>query len=134
MMTADRRRLLLGTGAVGAAIAMPTVLPGAGHGDPLGRAARRHAPQVLMAERAAKEIKEKSAGRLDVQVFPNSQLGSGKDMMEAVSAGALHFTTEGAGALGAFLPQSHPDRGALSLARRSAPRQGRSSAGLQDDE
>lgn len=58
-----------------------------------------------MAERIAKEVKEKSSGRIDIQVFPNSQLGSGKDMIEAVSAGALQMTTDGAGALGAFLPQ-----------------------------
>ena len=33
-----------------------------------------------MAERVAKEVKEKSGGRLDVQVFANSQLGSGKQV------------------------------------------------------
>jgi tripartite ATP-independent transporter DctP family solute receptor len=62
-------------------------------------------PQVQMAERVAKEVKEKTSGRIDIQVFPNGQLGSGKDMMEAVSAGSLSMTTDGAGALGAFLPQ-----------------------------
>ena len=58
-----------------------------------------------MAERVAKEVKEKSSGRIDIQVFANSQLGTGKDMIEGVSAGALQMTTDGAGALGAFLPQ-----------------------------
>ncbi len=105
MMTADRRRLLLGAGAAGAAIAMPTVLRAQATVIRWGEQLAATHPQVVMAERAAKEIKEKTSGRLDVQVFPNSQLGSGKDMMEAVSSGALHFTTEGAGALGAFLPQ-----------------------------
>jgi tripartite ATP-independent transporter DctP family solute receptor len=62
-------------------------------------------PQVQMAERVAREVKEKTAGRIDIQIFPNGQLGSGKDMIEAVSAGALHLTTDGAGALSAFLPQ-----------------------------
>lgn len=62
-------------------------------------------PQVMMAERVAKEVKEKTGGRIDIQVFPNSQLGSNKDMVEMVSAGALQMTTEGAGALAAFLPQ-----------------------------
>lgn len=62
-------------------------------------------PQVQMAERIAKDVKEKTAGRLDIQVFPNGQLGSGKDIIESVSAGALQMTTDGAGALGAFLPQ-----------------------------
>lgn len=62
-------------------------------------------PQVLMMERIAKEVKEKTSGRIDVQLFPNGQLGAGKDMMEAVSAGAQQMTTDGAAALGAFLPQ-----------------------------
>lgn len=62
-------------------------------------------PQVLMMERIAKEVKDKTSGRIDVQLFPNGQLGAGKDMMEAVSAGAQQMTTDGAAALGAFLPQ-----------------------------
>ena len=61
-------------------------------------------PQVIMAERVAKEVKEKTNGRIDIQVFPNSQLGSGKEMVEMVSSGALQMVTEGAGAVGAFLP------------------------------
>lgn len=61
-------------------------------------------PQVMMAERVAKEVKEKTGGRIDIQVFPNSQLGSGKEMVEMVSSGALQMVTEGAGAVAAFLP------------------------------
>jgi tripartite ATP-independent transporter DctP family solute receptor len=61
-------------------------------------------PQVLMIDRIAAELREKTSGRIQVQAFPAGQLGSGRDMMEAVSAGALQFTTDGAGALGAFLP------------------------------
>ncbi len=61
-------------------------------------------PQVMMAERVAKEVKEKTNGRIDIQVFPNSQLGSGKEMVEMVSSGALQMVTEGAGAVSAFLP------------------------------
>jgi tripartite ATP-independent transporter DctP family solute receptor len=58
-----------------------------------------------MVDRIAKEVKEKTSGRIDIQIFPAGQLGTGKDMIESVSAGALQFTTDGAGALGAFLPQ-----------------------------
>ena len=61
-------------------------------------------PQVIMAERVAKEVKEKTNGRIEIQVFPNSQLGSGKEMVEMVSSGALQMVTEGAGAVSAFLP------------------------------
>jgi tripartite ATP-independent transporter DctP family solute receptor len=62
-------------------------------------------PQVIMVDRIAKEVKEKSGGRIDIQVFPNGQLGSGKEMMENVSAGVIQLTTDGAGALSVFLPQ-----------------------------
>jgi tripartite ATP-independent transporter DctP family solute receptor len=61
-------------------------------------------PQVMMADRIAKDVKEKSGGRLEIQVFPNAQLGTGKEMMDAVSAGVLQMTTEGAGAISVFLP------------------------------
>ncbi|MCY7305596.1 MAG: sialic acid TRAP transporter substrate-binding protein SiaP [Rhodoferax sp.] len=61
-------------------------------------------PEVQMMERIAKDVKEKSGGRIDIQVFPNSQLGSAKDMIEAVSAGALQMICDGPGQLGAFLP------------------------------
>ena len=62
-------------------------------------------PQVQMAERIAKEAREKSGGRIDVQIFPNSQLGSNNDMIESVSSGALTMTTDGAGAIANYLPQ-----------------------------
>ena len=58
----------------------------------------------MMIDRIAAEVKEKTGGRIDIQGFPNGQLGSGKDMMEAVASGALTMTTDGAAALGAFLP------------------------------
>jgi tripartite ATP-independent transporter DctP family solute receptor len=62
-------------------------------------------PQVQMVDRIAASAKEKSGGRIDIQSFPNGQLGSGKDMMDSVVSGALTFTTDGAAALGALLPQ-----------------------------
>ena len=69
-----------------------------------GESVAANHPQVIMAERVAKEVKEKTNGRIDIQVFPNSQLGSGKEMVEMVSSGALQMVTEGAGAVAAFLP------------------------------
>ncbi|MBL8671603.1 MAG: sialic acid TRAP transporter substrate-binding protein SiaP [Alphaproteobacteria bacterium] len=99
----SRRAFAAGLAATG--VAMPMVARGQGKtvirwGELL---AATH-PQVQMVDRISKEVKEKSSGRIDIQVFPGGQLGSGKDMMESVSSGALHFTTDGAGALGAFLP------------------------------
>ncbi len=61
-------------------------------------------PQVMMMDRVAAAVKEKSGGRIDIQPFPNGQLGTGKEMMENVSAGVIQMTTDGAGALSVFLP------------------------------
>jgi TRAP-type transport system periplasmic protein len=101
----DRRKFLAGATAVGAGIAMPTVLRAQATVIRWGELLAATHPQVQMADRIAKDVKEKTSGRIDIQLFPNGQLGTGKDMIESVSAGALQLTTDGAGALGAFLPQ-----------------------------
>jgi TRAP-type transport system periplasmic protein len=101
----DRRRFLAGATAAGAGIAMPTVLRAQATVIRWGELLATSHPQVQMAERIAKDVKEKTSGRIDIQIFPNGQLGTGKDMIESVTAGALQLTTDGAGALGAFLPQ-----------------------------
>jgi tripartite ATP-independent transporter DctP family solute receptor len=101
----SKRTFVGGTVAISAGLAMPAIVRGQGKtivrwGELL---AATH-PQVQMAERIGKEIAAKSSGRIEIQVFPAGQLGSGKDMIEAVSAGNLAMTTDGAGALGQFLP------------------------------
>ena len=101
----SRRQLIGSTTTVAAALTAPTVLRAQATAVRWGESLATSHPQVQMAERISKEIKEKSGGRIDLQIFPNSQLGTGKDMIEAVSAGALQMTTDGAGQLGAFLPQ-----------------------------
>jgi TRAP-type transport system periplasmic protein len=105
MVQVTKRTLLAGSAVLGAGLCAPTVLRAQATTVRWGESLATSHPQVQMAERIAKEVKEKSSGRIDIQVFPNSQLGTGKDMIEAVSAGALQMTTDGAGQLGAFLPQ-----------------------------
>ena len=55
--------------------------------------------------KAAAEVKEKTGGRIEIQTFPNGQLGSSRDMVESVASGALTMVTEGAAQLGQFVPQ-----------------------------
>jgi tripartite ATP-independent transporter DctP family solute receptor len=105
MQHISKRQFISGAAAVAAGLAAPTLARAQTTTIRWGESLASSHPQVQMAERVAKEVKEKTSGRIDIQVFPNSQLGSGKDMIEAVSAGALQMTTDGAGALGAFLPQ-----------------------------
>ncbi len=100
-----RRSFLVATAAAGATLAMPAVLRAQATTIRWGELLAATHPQVQMADRIARDVKEKTSGRIDIQLFPNGQLGTGKDMIESVSAGALQLTTDGAGALGAFLPQ-----------------------------
>ena len=62
-------------------------------------------PSVQAAERTAKEVKEKTAGRVEIQTFPSGQLGGSRDMVEATSSGAMGIVTEGGALIGQFLPQ-----------------------------
>lgn len=103
-ITTTRRRVIAAAGA-GAVFA---ILPR------LGRAATtlRWAsvlpathPDSMMADRVAKQVKEETAGEIDIQVFPNGQLGSSRDSIEAVSSGAIQMVTEGAAQFGQFVPQ-----------------------------
>ncbi len=102
--TFHRRHILAGAAAAAGTIAMPGILRAQATVIRWGELLAATHPQVQMVQRISADVKAKTNGRIDIQVFPGGQLGSGKDMMESVSAGALQFTTDGAGALGAFLP------------------------------
>jgi tripartite ATP-independent transporter DctP family solute receptor len=101
-MTTITRRAVLGASA--AALAAPITLRAQPRAIRWGDLLPATHPQVQMIERIARDVREKTSGRLEIQSFPGGQLGSGRDMMEAVSTGALQLTTDGAGALSAFLP------------------------------
>jgi tripartite ATP-independent transporter DctP family solute receptor len=101
----SKRTFVAGSAAAATSLAMPAVVRGQGKtvirwGDLMPAV---H-PQAQMIERIAKDVAAKTSGRVEIQSFPAGQLGSGKDMIEAVSAGNLTMTTDGAGALGQFLP------------------------------
>jgi tripartite ATP-independent transporter DctP family solute receptor len=51
-----------------------------------------HPLNVRMKE-AAEAILKESSGRVDIQVFPNNQLGSDTDMLSQVRSGAIDFFT-----------------------------------------
>ena len=103
--TLTRRTVVAGVTALAASAAAPrsafaqtTVLRWAEN------QAQSH-PSAQMIERVAKDVKEKTSGRLEVQGFPGGQLGGSRDVVEAVSSGAITMTTEGAALLGQFVPQ-----------------------------
>jgi tripartite ATP-independent transporter DctP family solute receptor len=61
-------------------------------------------PSAQMVERIAAEVKAKSGGRIAVQAFPGGQLGSSRDMIEAVANGTQQVVLEGAANFGAWVP------------------------------
>ena len=61
-------------------------------------------PSVQMIDRIAADVKAKSGGRIAVQSFPGGQLGSSRDMIEAVADGTQQVVTEGAANFGAWVP------------------------------
>src|SRR5689334_16277210 len=61
-------------------------------------------PSVQMIERIAAEVKEKSGGRIVIQAFPNGQLGSSRDTIDATANGVQQIVTEGAANFGAWVP------------------------------
>jgi tripartite ATP-independent transporter DctP family solute receptor len=50
-------------------------------------------PLNIRAQEAAVKIREKTGGRVDIQIFPNSQLGSDTDTLSQLRAGAVEFFT-----------------------------------------
>ena len=61
-------------------------------------------PSVVALEAAGKEIAAKTGGRLEMQVFPASQLGTQRDMIEALASNALQLYTDGAATFGSWVP------------------------------
>lgn len=53
----------------------------------------------------AQRVKEKSDGRLIVQIFPSEQLGNEKECMEALQLGYLAMTKTSAAPMESFVPQ-----------------------------
>jgi tripartite ATP-independent transporter DctP family solute receptor len=60
-----------------------------------------HKAMVFMAER----VKEKSGGRMEVQIFPSEQLGNEKECIEALQLGYLAMTKTSSAPLEGFVPQ-----------------------------
>jgi tripartite ATP-independent transporter DctP family solute receptor len=50
-------------------------------------------PMNLRAKEAADKIKEETGGRVEIQIFPNNQLGSDTDMLSQVRSGGVEFFT-----------------------------------------
>ncbi len=59
---------------------------------------------VKMIDRVAKRVGDTTQGRVQIQAYPSSQLGSSKEMIEAVVLGTQQMVTEGAANFGQWVP------------------------------
>jgi tripartite ATP-independent transporter DctP family solute receptor len=71
----------------------------------LGHIAEPTNPYGKGAEHFAKLVAEKSNGAIEVQVFPSSQLGGQKELIEGLIFGTVDMALTGTEVLGTFQPQ-----------------------------
>ncbi len=69
-----------------------------GHDQPMTH------PIAIRAAEAAQKVKDESGGRLQIDVFPNNQLGNDTAMIQQVRAGALQMLIVADGTLSAVVP------------------------------
>ena len=62
-------------------------------------------PVHLAMEFMAQRLREKSGGTVEIQIFPNSQLGSETECIELLQQGALAITKTSAAPLEGFVPE-----------------------------
>jgi len=65
-----------------------------------------NAPQTLYADEVAKLVKERTNGRIEIQVFANSQLGGVNEMVDGVRSGAISMAHHDFGSLGRIVPNT----------------------------
>src|SRR3954452_8781208 len=93
LRTKSRSVLLAGTAAT-ATIGMPWIAKGAAefqlkyaNNSPVTH------PLTVRTMEAMERIKKETNGRVEIQVFPNNQLGSDTDMLSQLRSGAIEFFT-----------------------------------------
>ncbi|HVE48185.1 MAG TPA: TRAP transporter substrate-binding protein [Casimicrobiaceae bacterium] len=65
-----------------------------------------NAPQTLYADEVAKLIKERTSGRVEIAVFPNSQLGGVGELVDGVKSGAISMGHHDFASLGKIVPNT----------------------------
>jgi TRAP-type transport system periplasmic protein len=91
---ATRRSALLAGAAAGATIAMPWVARAAPEFSlKYGNNVPTTHPLNVRAKEAMDRIKAQTNGRVEIEIFPNNQLGSDTDMLSQLRSGAIEFFT-----------------------------------------
>lgn len=71
----------------------------------LGHIAEPENPYGQGADHFAKLVKERSNGEIVIQVYPSSQLGNQRDLVEGLTFGTVDMTLTGTAVLGNFVPE-----------------------------
>ena len=91
------RRRLLATTAASAAFPLVAIRTRPAHAAEFSYKYANNSPVNhplnIRTTEAAKRVKEKTSGKVEIQVFPNNQLGSDTDMLSQLRSGALEFFT-----------------------------------------
>lgn len=71
----------------------------------LGHIAEPENPYGQGADHFAKLVKERTKGEVIIQVYPSSQLGNQRDLVEGLTFGTVDMTLTGTAVLGNFIPE-----------------------------
>ena len=71
----------------------------------LGHIAEPSNPYGMGADYFAKLVKERSNGEIDIKVYPSSQLGNQRDLVEGLTLGTVDMTLTGTAVMGNFVPE-----------------------------
>lgn len=107
MLQLSRRTVLqsLATAPVaGAIIGMPRIARAAEFEFKYGNNLPLTHPLNIRAHEAAERIRRESGGRVDIQIFPNNQLGGDTDMLSQVRNGGITFFTPSALVIATLVP------------------------------
>jgi tripartite ATP-independent transporter DctP family solute receptor len=106
-MSQTRRNILQYGAGAAAAVALP-LLPKYAHAAEFTYKYGNTLPPThamnVSAKKAAERILQDTRGRLEIQVFPSSQLGADTDMLSQVRSGALEFYSQSGLVLASIVP------------------------------
>jgi tripartite ATP-independent transporter DctP family solute receptor len=108
MRTINRRKFVhAGTAAAGGIAAFGILTRRSDAAEFTWRYANNHVvqhPMNVRVREAVERIREQSGGRVDIQVFPNSQLGGDTDMLSQLRTGAIQLFNLSGLILSTFVP------------------------------
>jgi TRAP-type transport system periplasmic protein len=103
-MHMTRRRLIVSGGALAAAATLPRRARAAEFSYKLGHSTPNNHPFNLRMEEVAANIARDSKGRMELTIFPNSQLGGDNDILSQARSGAIEFCQPTGQIMSSILP------------------------------